>query len=211
MNVHKLRDINFLLLGLMLILACLLLYQILKPVDSPLTEELTSSETQVKLEDFPALIVKEKTQGDGDNYSNIVDRNLFSSDREPPSSRSRSEPGGSGDEEGTTSFEGLELVGTVLSDEERSVALIRKGGVQGEVKPYRLRDDVEGMELREIYYDRIILSKSGKEIVLLLEPRDRERQTQFSPTIKNVERRRTAPGTQQGGQQSWTPQQRKDQ
>ncbi len=60
MNVHKLRDINFLLLGLMLILACLLLYQILKPVDSPLTEEKSLSETPVKLDDFPALIMKEK-------------------------------------------------------------------------------------------------------------------------------------------------------
>jgi len=211
MNIHRLRDINLILLGLTAILACLLLYQIFKPMNSPLIEELSSSESSVELEDFPTLLVKGKIRENGNEYKNIVDRNLFSSDREPPSGRSRSVSSSDEDEEGTTSFEGFELVGTILSDDDRSLALIREGGAQGEVNSYHLRDSVDGMELQEIYYDKIILSKNGKEIVLLLEPRDKEKQSRFSPNVKNVERRKNKPGTQRSKQQSWNPQQRKDQ
>jgi type II secretory pathway component PulC len=174
-------------------------------------EELSSADSSVELGDFPSLLSKRKTQENGNEYKNIVDRNLFSSDREPPSGRSRSVSSNDEDEEGTTSFEGFELVGTVLSDDDRSLALIRKGGAQGEVKAYHLRDSIDGMELQEIYYDKIILSKNGKEIVLLLEPRDKEKQSRFSPNIKSIERRKNKPGTQKSKQQSWTPKQRKDQ
>lgn len=211
MNIHRLRDINLVLLGLTAILACLLLYQILKPMNSPLKGDLSAGEASIELEEFPTLLAKKKTQENGNNYNNIVERNLFSSDREPPTGRSRSVTDSDEDEEGTTSYEGFELVGTILSDEDRSLALIRKGGAQGEVKSYHLRDSVDGMEVQEIYYDRIILSKSGKEIVLLLEPRDKEKQTSFSPSVKSIERRRNKPDTKKSNPQSWNPQQRKDQ
>ncbi len=205
MNAHRLHDINFILLCLTFGLAILLVYQIFRPLDFSVTDKNVSPE---RIAQFPNL---ESWKGDewaSQDYDNIVEMNLFSSERTPPSSRAKTVSREDG--KGTVSYEGLELIGTVISDEERSFALIRKGGTRGEVKSYRLRDDIEGIELSEIFYDKVILSKNGKEIILLLEPRELERQTSIPPSQKSMERRKTKSAPQQGGKQSWTPKQRKD-
>jgi type II secretory pathway component PulC len=205
MNAHRLHDINFILLCLTFVLVILLVYQIFRPLDISVTDEKASPE---RITQFPNLESRQGDEWASQDYDNIVEMNLFSSQRTPPSSRAKTVSREDG--EGTVSYEGLELIGTVISDEERSFALIRKGGIRGEVKSYQQRDDIEGIELSEIFYDRVILSKNGKEIVLLLEPRELERQTNIPPSQKSMERRQKKTAPQQGGQQSWTPQQRKD-
>ncbi len=206
MNRHRLRDINFILLAVAVILAILLVHQIINPPDLPVVAEEGPGE---KIVTFPSLKVEEKDGWIQPDYTSIIDLNLFSSGREPPAKRATLSTEEDG--EGSVAYEGYELIGTVLSDEERSFALIRKGGVRGETESYRLRDDVGGMELREILYDRVILTKNGREIVLLLQPREEEKRANIPPPKKTVERRKTTPESQQGRAKSWTALERTDQ
>ncbi len=205
MNTHRLRDINFILLAVAIVLAILLVYQIFRPLDLPVMTEERSDE---KITTFPSLNIEEKDGWIRSNYNSIVDLNLFSSDREPPSKRATPLTEDNG--EGSVAYEGYELIGTVLSDEERSFALIRKGGIRGETESYRLRDDVGGMELQEILYDRVILTKNGREIVLLLQPREEEKKANVPPPKKTVERRKKTTESSQSRAQTWTTLERKD-
>jgi len=206
MNEHRLRDINGILLILATLLGILLLHQIFKPFDGSLPE---SNHPPADLAAFPTLEIKRGEDWEGLSYDSIVEMNLFSSERKPPTGQSPSVDQAEG--ESVVSYEGYELIGTVLSDQERSFALIRKGGARGETKPYRMRDPVDGMELREIRYDRIILSRNGREVTLFLEPREEERKAFVPPSSSKIERPPAAPGTPRGSQPQWTPQQRKGQ
>ena len=206
MNRHRLRDINCMLLIVVVVLAALLVYQIFKPLDLP---EMVEGATSEGIAAIPSLNVDKEEDWTRLNYDSIVDLNLFSSERKPPSERSQAVAQEDG--EGSAAYEGYELIGTVVSDEERSFALIRKGGVRGETKSYRVRETVGGMEIQDILYDRVILSKNGKEIVLLLRPREEEKKASIPPPKKGIERRKSNRETAPSGQQSWTPKQRKDQ
>jgi type II secretory pathway component PulC len=205
--VHRLRDVNFVLLVLTLALTILLAYQIFGPL-----EQVSGGVTDNSSKDsdrFPGLQVARGEAFDDADIEGIVEMNLFSAERVPPSGRTKTVS--SGEEEGSASYEGYELIGTVLAGGERSFAMIRKGGVRGEIKSYRLRDSVGGMELEEILYDRVLLSKNGKEVVLLLEPREEERKATQPPRARTTKRQPTPKSGQQApGQQTWTPQQRKD-
>jgi len=204
MNVHRLRDINATLVVISALLAMSLFYQVFRTIDPP---EERSGGPPEELTEFPTLGSGDSGELDDFSYDSIVEKNLFSSDRTPPEGRTKTVS--RDDEEGTVSFEGFELVGTVLSDEDRSFALVRKGGMRGETKSYRLDDDVGGMELQEILYDRVILSKNGREIVLLLQPREAEKKANTPVNSKKIERRQPKPGVKGSGQQSWTSKQRK--
>ncbi len=206
MNVHRLRDINAALVLFSAMLALSLLYQVFRTIDPP--EEGNAGPPEELIE-FPTLVSSDSGELDGLSYDSIVEKNLFSSDRTPPEGRTKTVS--RDDEGGTVSFEGFELTGTVLSDEDRSFALVRKGGMRGETKSYRLGDDVGGMELREILYDRIILSKNGRDIILLLQPREAEKKANTPVNSKKIERRTPKPGVQSSGQQSWTSKKRKGQ
>jgi type II secretory pathway component PulC len=206
MNSHRLRDINAVLVVLAVAIAVLLAYQMFKPLDVPMT---VAGDAQETVPAFPELKRGASGSLDSQGYDKIVELNLFSSEREPPSGRAPTVS--EEDEKGTASYEGMELIGTVLSDEERSIALIRKGGLRGEIKAYHLRDDVGGLELREILYDKVVLSKGDKAVVLLLQPREEEKKATSVPQIPpELERRAPSSRQQQGRQQSWNPRQRKD-
>lgn len=204
MNVHRLRDINAALVLISALLALSLLYQVFRTIDPP--EEVSGGPPE-ELTEFPTLGSGDYGGLDDLSYDSIVEKNLFSSDRTPPEGRTKTVS--RDDEGGNVSFEGFELIGTVLSDEDRSFALVRKGGVRGETESYRLSDDVDGMELQEILYDRVILSKNGREIVLLLQPREAEKKAKTPANSRKVKRRQPKPGLQGSGQQSWTSEQRK--
>jgi hypothetical protein len=206
MKAYRLRDIYIAMLGLTIIMALFLLYRIVVPPDYQEDNHAVEAEEPAP---FPKMILAEVDSNIKQDIEDIVDKNLFSSERKPPSGRRRvvSSEG----EDGTTSFEGFELIGTILSDEDRSVALIRKGGIHGETKAYHLRDDIEGMALQEILYDRVILFKNNKEIALLLKPREEEKKAVAPIPNQKIHQRNLKPGASKSNQQSWTQKKRKGQ
>lgn len=107
-----------------------------------------------------------------DHYTDIVEKNVFSSSRKRPSVRYS--PRGSSST-GTSVPGEYVLLGVMVSGGDHSTAIIRKGGKGGETKSYKVGDEVDNMHVEEIMYDRVILRQGEKETILELKPRDDEK------------------------------------
>ena len=106
------------------------------------------------------------------DYTQIVEQNLFASSREEPSVRYSPE----GRTNGSTTVSGdYVLLGVVVTGDDQSLAIIRKGGKGVEEKAYKIGDDIDNMVVEEIFYDRVILRQGEKENILELKPREDEK------------------------------------
>ncbi len=124
-------------------------------------------------------------------FEDIAEKNVFSSSRERPSVRYSPE----GRARGSTTVSGdYVLLGVVVSGNETSTAVIRKGGQGSDAEAYKLGDDIDNMVVEEIFYDRVILRQGEKETILELKPREDEkkrRPAKLQPSPKS--RTRTRP------------------
>lgn len=113
------------------------------------------------------------------DYREVVEKNVFSVSRTRPSSR-YTPTGGSAD--GSSGPADYTLLGVIVAGGgEQSMAVIRRGGQGGEVKAYKMGDDIDNLVLEEISYDRVVLRQGESERVLELKPRDDEKASLPTP------------------------------
>jgi len=148
--------------------------------------DLTGDETPGSIEKLPAVDVQ-LTGSDNlttlEGYTDVVEKNVFSSSREKPSVRYS--PSGSS-KQGSTGNSDFVLLGVVVTGgNQKSIAVIRNGGEGGNTSAYSAGDDIDNMVVEEILYDRVILRHGEKETILELKPRDDEKKsapTKLKPT-----------------------------
>jgi|GEM_PF-5208196 len=160
--------------------------------------KLSGDEIGKDLQDLPTLdgqTVEPKNLPTLESYTDVVDKNVFSSTRERPTVR-YTPVGSSGS--GSTSSSDYVLVGVVLAGtSQNSSAVIRNGGKGAKTKSYSTGDDIDNMVVEEIMYDRVVLRQGDKETILELKPRDDEktaapRKLKASPKNKSRESKRKA-------------------
>jgi len=151
--------------------------------------ELAEDEIKDGIEKLPTVEIVSPEHGNLpslETYTDVVERNVFSSSRKKPSVR-YSPSGNSGG--GTTNSSDYTLLGVLVTGgNQNSTAVIRKGGKGGNANSYRAGDDIDNMVVEEILYDRVVLRQGDKETILELKPRNEEKTAapkKLAPAPKN--------------------------